>query len=163
MLLVQSMREPDWSKLAEGYLKCDAECKVYDPHFEVGQRLRFRLRANPTFKVSSKNEKLGEKHAGKRWPKHTEIEQIKWLVRKGELLGFRIPGRFIDVEDPEPDEPDQIANFRVDTIPEGRFFIGKANLKQIETEEKLRDPLASRGSIRGSIACNESRSAPYCD
>ena len=64
MLLVQSMREPDWSKLAEGYLKCDAECKVYDPHFEVGQRLRFRLRANPTFKVSSKNEKLGEKHAG---------------------------------------------------------------------------------------------------
>ena len=61
-------------------------------------------------------------------------------MRKGELLGFRIPGRFIDVEDPEPDEPDQIANFRVDTIPEGRFFIGKANLKQIETEEKLRDP-----------------------
>jgi len=86
-LLVQSHLEPDWSWLAEagakGYLLAIDEpnpwVKRFDPQFEIGQRLAFRLRANPTVK-----------REGKRLGLLREEEQMDWLSRKAEQGGFRL-------------------------------------------------------------------------
>ena len=68
-----------------------------------GQRLRFRLRANPTKQVApSKTERLAgarEATATEKRPRLAllrEDEQIAWLLRKGENGGFRIPGEWVD-------------------------------------------------------------------
>jgi CRISPR system Cascade subunit CasE len=123
--LVQSEKEPDWSRLPAGYLTLPHECKRFDPEFVVGQLLRFRLRANPTKRVASKNERLGAVMAGKRIGLQTEAEQLRWLLRKGERGGFRIPGHWIAAQDPITGEPKPIPNFRADAIPEGRDRNGK--------------------------------------
>src|SRR5437899_2045929 len=49
-VLVQSDSQPDWSELPREYVVDSPEWKSFDPPFVVGQRLRFRLRANPTKK-----------------------------------------------------------------------------------------------------------------
>jgi CRISPR system Cascade subunit CasE len=51
--------------------------RCFDPTFQAGQRLAFRLRANPTIK----------RH-GKRYGLYQEAEQIEWLRRKAEEGGF---------------------------------------------------------------------------
>lgn len=99
-LLVQSCIKPDWSKLPDGYLLTDTveenpSCKpLHETYSELkdGQRLRFRLRANPTRRL---NEKLNgkdtdSKKRGKRVDIRDESEQIKWLKRKGEACGFQL-------------------------------------------------------------------------
>jgi CRISPR system Cascade subunit CasE len=86
-LLVQSHLEPDWSWLAEpgarGYLLPLPEPNPWVKHFELhlrpGQRLAFRLRANPTIK-----------REGKRRALVREEDQMAWLRRKGEQGGFRV-------------------------------------------------------------------------
>ena len=88
-LLVQSAGEPDWSWLggAKGprYLMEIQEpnpwVKPYKPVFSVGQRLYFRLRANPTVK-----------RAGKRLGLYREEDQWAWLRRKAERGGFAVLG-----------------------------------------------------------------------
>lgn len=83
VLLVQSQTEPDWSHhVALTHYLCDQpESKQYQPGFATGQRLRFRLRANPTVKRD-----------GKRLGLLTEEKQLGWLTRKGEAGGFRVLG-----------------------------------------------------------------------
>jgi len=88
VLLVQSEKEPDWHRARNiwppDYLAPDTadrkalECKPYNPTFATGQRLYFRLRANPTVK-----------RAGQRLGLLTEQEQAHWLARKGEQGGFQ--------------------------------------------------------------------------
>jgi len=86
VVLVQSEREPDWTRLPAGYTARGPACKSFDPRFRVGQRLRFRLRANPTKKV-----RLVAGHPprgvpgrnGKRVALLKEDDQIAWLVRQG--------------------------------------------------------------------------------
>lgn len=91
ILLVQSEDEPDWSWLADksGYLQAVPEdnpaCKRYRPTFAPGQRLYFRLRANPTVKRKFE----GEKNS-KRVGLYREEEQIEWLQRKAERGGFGV-------------------------------------------------------------------------
>lgn len=82
-LLVQSDREPDWRGLAEkpDYLVQNPDYKPFEPVFQPGQRLHFRLRANPTVKRN-----------GKRWGLYTEEEQRTWLARKAEEGGFALLG-----------------------------------------------------------------------
>jgi CRISPR system Cascade subunit CasE len=126
VVLVQTQADPSWSNLSSGYLLAPAEFK----HFEVGairsgQRLRFRLRANPTKRVAAKNERLGNVMAGKRVGLVTEADQIRWLLRKGESGGFRIPGQWVDARHPETGAAEQLPNFRVDAVPEGRDRNGK--------------------------------------
>lgn len=88
ILLVQSQQEPDWSGLDDGYL-VDTEgknpaVKRVDLSFRQGQRLAFRLRANPT-------KRLGEgSNQGKRVGLYRVEEQIQWLNRKAEAGGFII-------------------------------------------------------------------------
>jgi CRISPR system Cascade subunit CasE len=83
--LVQSEKEPDWNPLEhEGLLL--ASYKPYAPIVASGQRLRFRLRANPTRRVGDKSDKLH----GKRVGIYGEGEQREWLLRKAIKSGFEV-------------------------------------------------------------------------
>ncbi len=84
-LLVQSEQAPNWSWL-DGlgpYLLSishdNPAIKRFNPTFTTGQRLLFRLRANPTVK-----------RQGKRRGLYREEEQRAWLNRKAEQGGFAV-------------------------------------------------------------------------
>ena len=87
-LLVQSISQPDWEWLAElpqqGYLLPLADepnpwVKPFEPAFTAGQRLVFRLRANPTVK-----------RVGKRHGLYREDQQLDWLQRQARQGGFTV-------------------------------------------------------------------------
>lgn len=103
-VLVQSERRPDWSRAAEGAFSQVRGPKEWEPSFRAGQALRFRLRANPTYKKDGKRRAWTERH-----------EQLAWLQRKGEPHGFEIvplpsgPSWF----DPFDDQPEARAEVRI--------------------------------------------------
>ncbi|MCE7988327.1 MAG: type I-E CRISPR-associated protein Cas6/Cse3/CasE [Caldilinea sp. CFX5] len=101
-LLVQSQARPDWSFLTSvgidpernhSYLLAadpwqaeeNPAVKAVELHFVTGQQLHFRLRANPTKRLSA-----GTGHKGKRVGLYTLDEQITWLQRKAERGGCRL-------------------------------------------------------------------------
>lgn len=93
IVLVQSQVAPTWDDLAtkrdargHAYLLQPAECKSFEPRLVSGQTLAFRLRANPTKRLSRGNDKQPGKRVGLR----DEAEQIEWLKRKADAGGFRI-------------------------------------------------------------------------
>src|SRR5262249_23416652 len=51
--------------------------------------------------------------------------QLRWLLRKGEGGGFRIPGEWVSANNPQTGEAMHLPNFRVDVVPEGRDRNGK--------------------------------------
>ena len=53
IVLVQPQTAPDWDELPGKYLQ-RAQSKEWQPQFSDGQRLGFRLRANPTIKRAGK-------------------------------------------------------------------------------------------------------------
>ncbi len=79
--LVQSKLQPDWSKRAvpSDYLVAEPRVKEFVPSVSAGQRLGFRLRANPAVKRD-----------GKRIGIYDESERLAWLARKGAISGFRV-------------------------------------------------------------------------
>jgi CRISPR system Cascade subunit CasE len=81
VVLVQSDVVPDWSRLEvdSDYLLRPPAIKPFDPAFAAGQRLAFRVRANPTVKRD-----------GKRRPLLDEDQQRAWLDRKGAEAGFHV-------------------------------------------------------------------------
>jgi CRISPR system Cascade subunit CasE len=81
-VLVQSEKDPDWSKLngATGFVT-EYESKEFHPEFVRGQVLRFRIRANPTKRV---------KETGKRQGILGEEAQMDWLRKKGQCSGFEV-------------------------------------------------------------------------
>lgn len=121
-VLIQSERQPDWTSLPSAFIIETPECKAFDPYLANGQRLRFRLRANPTKKVGSatKSERLaGNKKNGKRIALLQENDQIAWLLDKGQYGGFTIPGQWRE------ENGAKLADFRVDVVPEGWIGCGK--------------------------------------
>ena len=92
-LLIQSASEPDWrSLLAREYARhAEAKCvdRLYREGLRAGHRLRFRLRANPTRKISRKPGPDGSRTSGARVGLRSEGEWIAWLERKGAQFGFR--------------------------------------------------------------------------
>ena len=80
-VIVQSRLRPEWDRLrlSAAYLAAPPRLKEWNPAFASGQRLAFRLRANPTVK------REGKRHAIVR-----EEEHLRWLDRKGEGSGFRV-------------------------------------------------------------------------
>ena len=85
-ILVQSRAMPDWKAIGvEGWL-ADADAPVdlmgrlKLDGVKVGQRFRFRLRANPCVTRS-----------GKRLGLLRVEDQEQWLLRKGNLHGFALP------------------------------------------------------------------------
>lgn len=126
IVLIQSDLRPDWERLdhlGTAWRLASPECKAVELTFGNGQRLRFRLRANPTKKVgtSLKEDRLGgKKRHGQRLALLREEEQIAWLLHKGEQGGFRIPGEW-KVDSAGRKAPD----FRVEAKPEGWVRCGK--------------------------------------
>ena len=95
-LLVQSAAAPEWSALLDaGYLAPGAHPAVkpvahlYDA-LTAGTALRFRLRANPTRRLSTPAGPDGARPPGKRVDLRDEAAQLAWLARKGEQGGFRL-------------------------------------------------------------------------
>lgn len=103
VILVQSAVKPDWDYAFHnaGYLlAASPEVKDYNPSFVKGQRLRFRLVANPTKKIDTikKEERQNcteeelkgkEGRHGRRVPVRGD-QLIDWLARKAEVSGFSI-------------------------------------------------------------------------
>lgn len=94
IVLVQSLVEPDWGRLPAGYATSVRSKSTASPvaSLAAGQRLAFRLKANPTKKIgtSSKSDRLaGQKNNGKRIPV-AESDLGGWLAGKGESYGFRV-------------------------------------------------------------------------
>lgn len=97
-LIVQSAQQPDWGRPDISILLRPPEVKEWIPEFREGQRLRFRLRANPTRRIHQsetihndtpeRRKHLAEK--GMRVALLKEAEQIDWLVRQSNPKGFRV-------------------------------------------------------------------------
>lgn len=87
-VLVQSRSQPDWTGInLPGWLaRVDPAIDLRDRlrlnSLQVGQRFRFRLRANPS--VTRAHKRLGLLR---------REDQEAWLVRKGELHGFTVSGQ----------------------------------------------------------------------
>ncbi|GAA5336039.1 type I-E CRISPR-associated protein Cas6/Cse3/CasE [Thermus hydrothermalis] len=80
VVLVQTLTEPDWSVLEEGYADIYPP-KPFNPVFRPGQVLRFRLRANPSKRIAG---------IGKRVALKTYGEKVSWLERRLAEGGFRL-------------------------------------------------------------------------
>jgi len=123
VVIVQSMCQPDWSPLASSFVIAAPEWKPFDPQLTPGQRLRFRLRANPSKKIgtATKTERLaGVKKNGKRVALVRENDQFAWLLDKAEHGGFSIPGQWREAHGAK------VADFRVNVVREGWIRCGKA-------------------------------------
>ncbi len=88
-LLVQSLSEPDYSRLLpqlekEG-ISVQGPERVPVPRYEPGTRLRFRLLAKPAKRTGAKGNPRK-----KRVTLRSEAEQLAWLERKGEENGFSV-------------------------------------------------------------------------
>jgi CRISPR system Cascade subunit CasE len=98
-VLIQSRLAPQWERLVSnaGYLVGSPQSKAFEPVFKVGQRLAFRLRANPTVCRNGKRVAIWEKKPvgetlDQRAARLHRIEQrrLAWLVRKGKTGGFSV-------------------------------------------------------------------------
>lgn len=98
-ILVQSRTTPDWDGIGvKGWLAnadapIDLKGRLKLDKLSLGQRYRFRLRANPC--VTRNGKRLGLLQL---------IEQERWIQRKGQLHGFalsQLPS-FVGSEDQEP-------------------------------------------------------------
>jgi len=95
VLYVQSSIEPDWDKLMPGYASRKDAKPVHDLYSNIsnGDRLQFRLAANPTKRAGKDDVGKPRFHDEKRRRRidiRTEADRIKWLARKGEHCGFRL-------------------------------------------------------------------------
>ncbi len=94
-LLVQSKHQPDWAAFASHlngrYLLGSPQVKAWSPKFEVGQALRFRLQANPTFaqKIEGQTNKRGHDKNVRRGL-YREAERLDWLRRQSVTHGFEL-------------------------------------------------------------------------
>lgn len=91
-LLVQSLVPPDWERVTgrhRGYfLEYGSKALAPVDGLRVGQRLRFRLEANPT--VTRDGKRHGLLGAG---------NQLGWLARQGARCGFGVEGAVVTRED----------------------------------------------------------------
>jgi CRISPR system Cascade subunit CasE len=90
-LIVQSKREPNWHAFSQHlksvrYMLTAPQVKEWQPQFNAGQTLRFRLLANPTFRP--KKEDGGD---GERRGLYREHERLDWLARQSARCGFVLP------------------------------------------------------------------------
>lgn len=98
VVLVQSRNEPDWDNIEQkfgGYFLKFPLVKTLDKlKFEQGETLRFRVRANPsrrvTYKKTGKNQRISL---------FSEKDRRDWLVRKGIAGGFSVVEERLSVKD----------------------------------------------------------------
>lgn len=98
-ILVQSSYDPNWTHLPAGYLAPSTDerpnptIRTIDDHDQIvaGMTLRFRLRANPTKRISKfTTEQKDFEWIGRRVELRREEDQIAWLQRKAEQGGFQL-------------------------------------------------------------------------
>lgn len=95
-VLVQSADVPGWEVLTadafSGYLAEQPETKpVPLEHLQLGQILRFRLKANPTVTKRGPDDPAKHKRHGLK-----DIEaQLEWLTRQGQKGGFTVVGAMV--------------------------------------------------------------------
>jgi CRISPR system Cascade subunit CasE len=110
-------------------------------------RLCFRLRANPTRRISSQCAREKNQQAiGKRVEIRNEEEQIKWLQRKGEVIrdqngvltggGFRLLSVKVNAE---------VANVRA--TPEDKFFGWRVDKPDTKSESPGKKHRLTFGSV----------------
>lgn len=91
-LLLQARVRPDWAPLAPLLLAPpEEEAKDVAPLYDAlapGSILRFRLRANPTRRISGKH--TDDKLAGKRVNLHNDDQRQEWLARKLSDIGCQL-------------------------------------------------------------------------
>ncbi len=95
MIVVQPALEPDWDYAfhnARHLLAAPWQVKPFDPCFAAGQRLRFRLVANPTKRLRKNSldkdgRPVDERWVGKRVPVRVD-ELFGWLARRAAPAGF---------------------------------------------------------------------------
>ena len=95
VVLAQSLDKPDWDALPAGYARRVDGPKPFCPALERGQRLRFRLEANPTVKKKRDGKKNGARVplVHDRVPEsHPEVTAgyLDWLERKARDAGFTV-------------------------------------------------------------------------
>ncbi len=108
-LLVQSTYAPDWTRLPAAFFAPPPDERgnpavrrideVYT-HITTGARFFFRLRANPTRRLSNCQPDREDPLAGKRVALLREEEQLDWLERKGAQHGFRLLNTHLHPEIP---------------------------------------------------------------
>lgn len=131
-VLVQSQQEPNWATLPDGYLAASPDTRgnpavrTLDDEYtriEAGMRLRFRLRANPTKRISDRSTRVEDAQMrGKRVELRREADQLAWLERKGTDFGFRL----VRVE---VNSSEDIPNVRIGERPLQRGRDGKHALR----------------------------------
>lgn len=99
-IIVQSATVPNWSYAFanfRGVLSAEPEVREYAPSFERGQRLQFRLEANPTRKVDTKSAPDGARRNGRRVPVPAAA-CFDWLRRFETEGGFSIHPQGVRLE-----------------------------------------------------------------
>lgn len=150
-ILVQSLEKPDWSRLPTAYLHgAVVGPKRVDEAYArlaVGDELVFRLRANPTRRISNRNLSVEKKWRGKRVELRREEDQYAWLRRKGEQSGFVL----LAVR-AHPIIPDVRATAMGDRVI-GRHPAGRLTLASVTFEGRLRvtDPDAFRRALLNGV------------
>ncbi|NOT60525.1 MAG: type I-E CRISPR-associated protein Cas6/Cse3/CasE [Acidobacteria bacterium] len=119
-VLVQSERQPDWSALPDDYLFVAADeakpiAEAYQS-LQAGQRLRFRLRANPTKCVARQHRPAEAQRDGKRVELRREADQLAWLQRKAQDGGFQLVALSVkpDVANAQVQEVSKVYGWRND-------------------------------------------------
>lgn len=95
VIVVRSAVDPEWNYAFHnaGYLlAASPEVKEFDPCYAQGERLRFRLMANPTRRLSKHSRErdgqpVKDDSIGKRVPVPAD-QLLDWLVRRAESAGF---------------------------------------------------------------------------
>ena len=126
-VIVQSEKEPDWTKACryfpKGLLLAKPKHRDLPTTFQVGTVLKFRLRANPTVRRARLPD--GTRDERKKRPRHPlyrEEDQLAWLIRQGERHGFEpVASDKTDWFDTEA----SCAQYELIIIDEGTMLTGK--------------------------------------
>lgn len=117
-VLIQSTAVPKWGP---GVVPRGADLdpsRELSPMFTRGARVRFRIRANPTYR-----ERTGSEKAGRRLSYTNESEFRGWLVRKAESAGFDLgPFSLVDEKMIEADKGGKRLRFR-SVLFDGRLIV----------------------------------------
>jgi CRISPR system Cascade subunit CasE len=141
IVLAQSRIAPDWEAITAAfpdYFVNLPEVKAWTPRFVEGQKLAFRLRANPTVKRNGKRQALlGER------------ERLQWLARQAEAHGFTLPTIATIGGDTLPNA--QVQEERVQTGETARDFKVIHNAVSFEGALRVTDPLRFAEAVASGI------------
>jgi CRISPR system Cascade subunit CasE len=121
VILIQSALMPNWDFAfhnAETLLAARPEATPFNPAFNVSQILRFRLTANSTKTLVTRNASDGSRRNGRRVPVGYDLLG-DWLTRRAECAGFAVedgtltvqPG-FVYVKRPRDDKGQRLFSVR---------------------------------------------------